>query len=128
MEIKNIDFGGRKILIAEDTETSRYYYEMAFRKCNITVLWARTGVLAVEMFKNAPEIELVLMDLNMPEMDGFEAMRLIKQLNPDIPIIVQSASVVSGEEDRCYEAGGKEFLAKPIPQTVLLEILEKYLK
>lgn len=128
METGNNDFGGRKILIAEDTETSRYYYEMALRKCNVTVSWARTGILAVEMFKNEPGIELIFMDLNMPEMDGFEATRLIKQINPDVPIVVQSTFVWSEEEDKSREAGCSEFLAKPIPMNVLIDTIGKYLK
>ncbi len=128
MALPRLDLSGRKILVVEDNETSRYYYEAALKKSNATTLWAKNGLEAVSFFERNPDVELVLMDLNMPEMDGFEATRLIKKLNPNVPIIVQSAFILSGEEMKSFEAGCDEFLAKPIRLNQLLEIIEKYLK
>ena len=128
MALPRLDLTGRKILVVEDNETSRYYYEAALKKSNAITLWAKNGLEAVSFFESEPDIELVLMDLNMPEMDGFEATRLIKKLNPNVPIVVQSAFILSGEEMKSFEAGCDEFLAKPIRLNQLLEIIEKYLK
>ncbi len=121
------DFGGQKILIAEDVDSNRLYYKIALRKCNAIILWAKTGAEAVEIFKNEPGINLAIMDLAMPEMNGFEAIRLIKQIKPDIPIIVQSASVISEVREKSFEAGCNEFLPKPVPQNLLIETIGKYL-
>ncbi len=128
MTARSFDFTGRKILVVEDNETSRFYYEAALKKCNATALWAKTGVEAVEVFKNEPGVELILMDLNMPEMDGFEATKLIKQINPNVPVIVQTAFILSGEETKSFEAGCDEFLTKPIRLNLLLEAIGRYLK
>ena len=66
MVTTELDLTGKKILIVEDNDTSRYYYQTALGQCNATSLWAKNGVEAVSVFKSEPGIELVLMDLNMP--------------------------------------------------------------
>lgn len=123
-----LDLSDRKILVVEDNDTSHFYYDTALKKSNATTFWAKNGKEAVEIFKANPDIELVLMDLNMPEMDGFEATRKIKKMNPEVPIIVQSAFILSGEEKKSYEAGCDDFLAKPIRLNLLLESISKHLK
>jgi len=128
MEITELDLTGKKILIVEDNDTSRYYYQKALKQCNATSVWAKNGAEAVSVFKSEPGIELVLMDLNMPEMDGFEATRQIKHINPTIPIIVQSAFILSGEESRSYEAGCDDFIAKPVRLSTLFNAIMKHLK
>lgn len=128
METPELDLTGKKILIVEDNDTSRYYYETALGQCNATSFWAKNGAEAVSVFESEPDIELVLMDLNMPEMDGFEATRLIKIMNPTIPIIVQSAFILSGEESRSYEAGCDDFIAKPVRLRTLMNAIQKHLK
>lgn len=124
----DLDLTGKKILIVEDNDTSRYYYQTALGQCNATSYYAKNGIEAVSVFKSEPDIQLVLMDLNMPEMDGFEATRQIKIINPRIPIIVQSAFILSGEESKSYEAGCDDFIAKPVRLTTLMNAIGKYLK
>ncbi len=128
MVTTEIDLQGKKILIVEDNDTSRYYYQKALKQCNAISYWAKNGAEAVDIFKKTPGISLVLMDLNMPEMDGFEATRLIKIMNPTIPIIVQSAFILSGEESRSYEAGCDDFISKPVRLTTLMNAIQKHLK
>jgi len=123
-----INLTGRKILVVEDNETSVFYYKAALKNTNAMTLWAKDGFEAVNLFKKNVRIDLVLMDLNMPEMDGFEATRQIKRLNPKVPVIVQSAFILSNEESKSYEAGCDEFLVKPVRLNVLLETIQKYLK
>ncbi len=123
-----INLTGKNILVVEDNETSVFYYTAALKKTNATTIWAKNGREAIDFFKNnGNHIDLVLMDLNMPEMDGFEATRQIKMLNPAVPIIVQSAFILSDEETKSYEAGCDEFLVKPVRLSVLLEVVSKYL-
>lgn len=121
------DLTGKTILIVEDNEISRFYFEAAVQKLNATTIWAKNGVEGVELFRLNKQIDLVLMDLNMPEMDGFEATKIMKLLRPEVPIIAQSAYVLSGEETRSIDAGCNEFLAKPVRLSLLAEALHRNL-
>lgn len=117
----------KTILIVEDNETSNIYFEAALRKTKAKLLWAKNGIEAVEMVKNNPSINLILMDINMPKLDGIEATRIIKNLYPEIIIVVQTAFILSGEERMCQEAGCDEFITKPIRLKYLLDTLNRYL-
>lgn len=122
------DLKGKTILIVEDNDTSTFYFEAALRKLNAKTIWAKNGQEAIDFIKNGEQIDLVLMDLNMPEVDGFEATKVIKKLQPELPVIVQSAYILSGEENRSFEAGCDEFLAKPIRLNMLIESIGRHLK
>lgn len=127
MSSLNSDFFGKKILVVEDNDTSSVYFGAAIRRMNATFISAKNGKEAVEIFKEDNQIDLVLMDLNMPEMDGFEATKIMKLLRPEVPIIAQSAYVLSGEETRSIDAGCNEFLAKPVRLSLLAEALHRNL-
>ena len=118
---------GKTILIVEDNEPSNIYFEAALRKTKAKLIWAKNGLDAVETVKNNNQIDLVLMDINMPKMDGIEATRIIKSLNPNIFIVVQTAFILSGEEKMCHEAGCDEFITKPIRLKYLLDTINRYL-
>lgn len=117
---------GKNILIVEDNETSNIYFEAALRKTGATLFWAKNGLEAVESVKQNPQINLILMDINMPKMDGIEATRIIKASNPEIIIVVQTAFILSGEERMCQEAGCDEFITKPIRLRYLLDTINRY--
>ena len=118
---------GKTILIVEDNETSNIYFEAALRKTKAVLIWAKNGLDAVDMVKNNNKIDLILMDINMPKLDGIEATRIIKNLNPEIAIVVQTAFILSGEERLCQEAGCDEFITKPIRLKYLLDTINRYL-
>jgi len=118
---------GKTILIVEDNETSNIYFEAALRKTQAVLIWAKNGLDAVEMVKNNSQINLILMDINMPKLDGIEATRIIKGMNPEIIIVVQTAFILSGEERMCQEAGCDEFITKPIRLKYLLDTINRYL-
>lgn len=120
-------WSGKTVLIVEDNETSNIYFEAALRKTQAVLLWAKNGLDAVEMVKNNNQIDLILMDINMPKLDGIEATRVIKSLNPEIIIVVQTAFILSGEERMCQEAGCDEFITKPIRLKYLLDTINRYL-
>jgi len=124
MQVKKIE--NLKILIAEDEETADLLITIALRKIAREFLHAKTGMQAVEICRNNPDIDLVLMDIQMPEMDGYEATRQIRQFNSDIVIIAQTAYAYSGESDKAIEAGCNGYISKPIDQVELLRLIGMY--
>jgi CheY-like chemotaxis protein len=120
-------WGGKTVLIVEDNETSNIYFEAALRKTKAQLIWAKNGLDAVEIAKGNPNIDLILMDINMPKMDGIEATRIIKSIYPNMIIVVQTAFILSGEERLCQEAGCDEFITKPIRLKYLLDTINRYL-
>lgn len=118
---------GKTVLIVEDNETSNIYFEAALRKTKASLIWAKNGLEAIEKVKTNAQIDLILMDINMPKMDGIEATRIIKTLYPKIIVVVQTAFILSGEERMCQEAGCDEFITKPIRLKYLLDTLNRYL-
>ncbi|WP_339737112.1 response regulator [uncultured Sunxiuqinia sp.] len=128
MTVFDEDLSGKTVLIVEDNENSNSYFKAALHKFGVTTLSAGNGKQAVQMFGENKQIDLVLMDLNMPEMDGFEATQKIKSMRPEVPVIAQSAYILSGEEKRSIEAGCDEFLAKPIRLSSLVDVLQRYLR
>ncbi|MFK5957525.1 MAG: PAS domain S-box protein [Lutibacter sp.] len=119
------------ILIAEDEEVNYLFLEtllVDILKLEYTILHAKNGVEAIEMCKTNPKISMVLMDLKMPVMSGYEATKKIREFLPKIPIIAQTAYSTKEEEDRAIEAGCNEFISKPINKEMLFKIIENYLK
>jgi len=129
MEFTDVTYlwAGKTILIVEDNEPSNIYFEAALRKTKANLVWAKNGLDAVKIVKESDNIDLILMDINMPKMDGIEATRIIKSLFPDIVIIVQTAFILSGEERMCQDAGCDEFITKPIRLKYLLDTINHYL-
>ncbi len=122
----NQDWGDKVILVVEDVDTNKIFFDAALRKTSAKILWAKDGQEAIDMFKNN-EIDLVLMDLQLPILDGYTATKEIKKINQEVPIIAQTAHVMSGEREKCLEAGCDDYLAKPIRLQILMETLSKYL-
>jgi hypothetical protein len=115
------------ILLVEDDQTSIVVLEWMLVSENFRIVKATTGREAVESFKENPEISLILMDLKMPDMNGFEATAEIRKHNPHIPIIAQTAYALAGDKQKALEAGCTDYLAKPIRKTELLNMINKYL-
>ncbi|MGD9991940.1 MAG: response regulator [Salinivirgaceae bacterium] len=124
----NYNFTGKTILITEDERTNYLFLEALLKRTGATLIWAETGKTALEAIKNNPEINLVLMDIKMPEMNGYEATREIKKLRPELPIIAQTAYALAGEKEKILSAGCDDYLSKPIMGKVLLEKIDIYLK
>lgn len=118
---------GRTVLVVEYNEVSRIYFKVALEKAQADVIMAGDGREAVRLFQENEQIDLVLMDLNMPGLNGFEATKMIKALRPNVPVIAQSAYVMAGEELDSINAGCDEFLSKPVRLNDLFAMLERYL-
>jgi PAS domain S-box-containing protein len=115
-----------KILIAEDDYVSYQYLTKSFKEEGIKILRAENGIQAVEMVKEIDDIDLILMDIKMPFMDGIEATIQIKELKPNIPIIAQTAFAFYEEKEQILLAGCDEYLSKPINIEKLRLLISKY--
>ena len=122
----NPEVSGLKILIAEDDETSEKLIKNLVKKFGKEVLIARTGVEAVEVCRNNPDLDLVLMDIKMPYLDGYEATRQIRQFNKVVIIFAQTAFALSGDKEEAIEAGCNDYISKPFGQYLLYTLMKKY--
>lgn len=120
------DFKEHTLLIAEDIDFSFLYIEAVLRRTGIKILWAQNGKEAIEHIKSNSDIDLVMMDMHMPIMNGYEASEIISGLRPELPIIAQTAFVLPEDVKKCYAAGCTGYLAKPIRKEQLLNILAEY--
>ncbi len=114
-----------KILIAEDDQTSEMLLSHTVQKLANEIILARTGTEAVVTCFKYPEIDVVLMDIMMPEMDGYEATRQIRMFNKDIIIIAQTAYVLEGDKEKAIAAGCNDYISKPIKKEELTQLIIK---
>jgi len=119
-------WNNRTILVVEDIESNYVYLKELLKPYLFKIIWAKNGREAVEIFKREKSIELVLMDILMPEMDGYEASGLIKKINADIPIIVQTAYSLDNEPLEKL-AFFDDYLVKPIWSNELISMLKKHM-
>jgi CheY-like chemotaxis protein len=117
----------KKILIAEDEETNYLFIEAILEDTKAKIFWAKNGSDAVQIFTQQKDIDLILMDIKMPEMDGLTATRHIREKDTAVPIIAQTAYAMSEDKAKCLNAGCDDYLTKPINHKVLLSTIEKYL-
>ena len=117
-----------KILIAEDDETSEMLISMTVKEFSKEVLKARTGKEAIEIFHTNPDLDLILMDIQMPDLNGYEATRQIRQFNKDVVIIAQTAFGLSGDREKAIEAGCNDYMSKPINKDEIRLLIQKYFK
>ena len=115
-----------KILIADDDKISLKLISTVIKAFGREIITAENGVEAVELCRNHPDIDLVMMDIKMPEMDGYEATRRIRQFNHDVIIVAQSAFALIGDREKAIEAGCNDYLTKPINKTKLVSLIRKY--
>ncbi len=115
-----------KILIVEDDEKSEVLITIIVKNFNKEILKARTGFEAVEACRNNPDIDLVLMDIEMPGMNGYEATAQIRLFNKDVVIIAQTAYALAGDREKAIAAGCNDYIAKPYNKTSLTVLLKKY--
>jgi PAS domain S-box-containing protein len=127
-DTKNVGKGSL-ILVAEDDETNFYYLNaLLTRETGASILHAANGREAIDLFKANRNISLILMDIKMPEIDGFEATRQIKLIDKNVHIIAITAYAMSGDEERIMSAGCDGYLSKPLNRKSLLEKVGQFIK
>ncbi len=120
-QVKNM-----KILIVEDDAPSEMLLSIYVKEFCNEVLKARSGSEAIEICRNNPDIDLILMDIQMFDLNGYEATRQIRQFNEDAIIIAQTAFGLSGDRKKAIEAGCNDYISKPIRKSELLALIQKY--
>ena len=111
----------------EDDKVSYKFLEGIFRKTGVKILHADNGLKAIDLCKNNPDIDIVLMDIQLPEMSGLDATRIIKAIRKDLPIIAQTANAMSDDKERCLEVGCVDYVSKPINVNILFSKIDKHL-
>jgi CheY-like chemotaxis protein len=122
-EIENL-----KILIVEDDETSELLISNVLKKMSREILKASNGFEAIKLCRNNPDIDLILMDIKMPVMDGYESTQQIRQFNKDVIIIAQTACGLTGDRENAIAAGCNAYISKPIIKVELLTLIKTYFK
>ncbi len=115
------------ILIVEDDISNKMYLRTLLKKNKFKSIEASNGKQAVEICQNDPSVSLVIMDLKLPIMDGYEATLLIKKLRPELPVIAVSAHALTGDREKALRASADKYIAKPFQQEVLLDQIRSYL-
>ena len=115
-----------KILIAEDDQVSELLIADTLKTIGKEIIKVRTGVEAVESCKKNPDIDLVMMDIRMPEMGGYDATRKIREFNKEVVIIAQTAHGLYGDREKAIETGCNDYIAKPINKAELFLLIQKY--
>jgi CheY-like chemotaxis protein len=121
------DWSGKTILVAEDVAANYLLIEAVLAMTKATVIWARNGREAVEACIQNEQIDLVLMDIRMPELNGIDATKAIKKFRRNLPIIAQTAFNYNNEDAIILEAGCNKVITKPISPRVLITSIMEYL-
>lgn len=117
-----------KLLIVEDDEISSFYLATVTKSICREVLFAVSGVEAVDVFSKNTDIDLILMDLSLPVMSGYEATQKIRQLNTDVIIVAQTALDAVDDNKKSLEVGCDAYITKPIKSSALLALIYSYFK
>jgi CheY-like chemotaxis protein len=123
------DLLGKSVLVVDDDIRNIFALSSVLERRGMKVFTANTGNEAIQLLESTPELSIVLMDIMMPEMDGYQTMQKIRE-NPDfrrLPIVALTAKAMKGDREKCFEAGASDYLAKPVNTEQLLSALRMWL-
>lgn len=123
----SINLKGRKILIVEDDFSSRLYLNTILEKSGLIIFNAADGREAYELVLRNPEIEIVLMDIQLPVLDGYTCTKMLREAGITTPIIAQTAYGLTGDKERLLTSGFDDYLIKPISQNQLYKKIAGFL-
>jgi len=115
------------ILVAEDEDYNFYLVEEILSSSGYSVIRAANGLEAIDLCKSNYEINLVIMDIKLPYLDGYDATRQIKLIRPDLPIIAQTAYAFELDREKALEAGCSDYISKPLNSDLLLAMIKQLL-
>ncbi len=129
MSFENMDLTGHKILIVDDDTRNIFALNAILKARGMNVLQAENGRQGVDLLIQNPDVEIILMDTMMPEMDGLEATRLIREMpmHKHLPIVSLTASAMKGDREKCFEAGVSDYITKPVDEDTLLATIYGWL-
>ncbi|MDA3906275.1 MAG: response regulator [Bacteroidales bacterium] len=125
--IKHKDWSDKTVLIAEDVNDNFLFLKTYLRKTKINVLWAKDGQEAIDMCAKDKSIDIVLMDIRMPNVDGYEATSAIKKAKPKMPVIAQTAYALNSDYQKVYDSGCDDYITKPILGSSLLDKMAAFI-
>jgi PAS domain S-box-containing protein len=123
---RGFEWNGKTVLLAEDEEDNAFLIYVLLKGTGIKLEKVSNGIQAVEFCQNNKNINLVLMDIKMPEMDGVQAASQIKAIAPDLPIVATTAYALAGDAEKFIKAGFDDYIAKPILRETLFAVIDKY--
>lgn len=122
----------KQVLLAEDDQISKLLIERLLQNNELSIIYASTGVDVLNTYNNNNDIDLILMDVRMPQMDGITATKMIRQTEQDnkkhVPIVAITAFALPEDKERCMQAGMDDYISKPIDIYNFIETVEKWLK
>ncbi|ATB41937.1 hybrid sensor histidine kinase/response regulator [Cystobacter fuscus] len=120
---------GKKVLVVDDDVRNIFALTSVLERHKMQVLYAENGRKGIEIIRNTPDLHVVLMDVMMPEMDGYETMRAIRQVNTlkSLPIIALTAKAMKGDREKCIDAGASDYITKPVETDQLISLLRVWL-
>jgi CheY-like chemotaxis protein len=122
------EFSGCTILIAEDESANYSLLTEMLKDTGIRMIWARNGKDAIQICTRNNNIDIILMDIEMPVLNGYDATRLIRRIRPGVPVIAQTAHAMEADKLCCIDAGCNDYIAKPIQMDNLLSVIQKHLQ
>lgn len=125
--VPEYNWSGKNILIAEDVEVNYRYLSTILADTKANVLWAKNGQEVIEKTFNGSNVDIILMDIQMPLMDGYEATLAIRKYNPTLPIIAQTAYALPHDNIKCFEVGCNDYISKPINANLLKQKIDTLL-
>lgn len=120
---KNIDLSDKTILVVDDHDDVHSYFQATLKNTNCELLHARSGLDAIQICSENKKIGLVLLDIQLPDMNGFEVIKSVQKINNNLPIIAQTAYALTGDREKALAAGCKAYISKPIDKILLYEII-----
>jgi len=126
--VNNYNWEGKKILIAEDIASNYNFLRLLLKRSRIELVWVENGQDAVDKVEGGENFDLVLLDINLPLMNGYDVARNLKRMSPNLPIIAQTAYALEGDREKAILAGCDDYVPKPIVISTLLRKMNLYLK
>jgi two-component system cell cycle response regulator DivK len=124
--MKSKNWKDRILLIVEDDEVSLEFLKELLEPYKVNLIYSYNGQSAIEICKSNPDIDLILMDVQLPVLNGMDATKEIKKFRPNLPIIAQTAFAMSGDKERYLREGFDEYISKPINLQELIALISKY--
>ncbi len=115
------------ILIIEDDDSSRIYFKKILEEINLKILEAAEGREGIRLFSENPDISVVLLDIQLPGRSGFDIIKELRKIRPEVPVLAQTAFAMAGDKENCIAAGFDDYIAKPVKKEDLIRKLQKFI-